>query len=134
MSTLKMMAGAMAGLFFFTTAGSAPLAAQASTASSPRAYYVAEFEVTDPVAIKPYRENVESTLKPYGGHFIVRGGNTLSLEGTAPERRLVIIEFESVERAQAWYNSAEYTALRKIRQQSAKADIYVIEGVKEHAE
>ncbi|WP_042609979.1 DUF1330 domain-containing protein [Pseudomonas fluorescens] len=52
-----------------------------------------------------------------------------SLEGEAPKRRRVVIEFASVEKAQAWYNSAQYTELRKVRQRSAKTDVYLIEGV-----
>jgi uncharacterized protein (DUF1330 family) len=92
---------------------------------------VAEFEITDPEGMKPYSANVESTFKPYGGHFIVRGGKTVSLEGDAPKRRRVVIEFDSVVKAQAWYNSPEYTELRKIRQRSAKTDVYLIEGVVE---
>lgn len=53
----------------------------------PRAYYIAEFEPTVPGAIKPYSERVESTLKPFGGRFIVRGGTLQALEGPAPKRR-----------------------------------------------
>ncbi|UST71904.1 DUF1330 domain-containing protein [Pseudomonas moraviensis] len=41
----------------------------------------------------------------------------------------MVIEFASVEKAQAWYNSAQYTELRKVRQRSAKTDVYLIEGV-----
>ncbi|WNZ80897.1 DUF1330 domain-containing protein [Pseudomonas sp. P105] len=131
MKPVKTLAGVMASVAFFTTGSAGLSIAQASTAPPAPAYYVAEFEVTDPVAIKPYRENVESTLKPYGGHFIVRGGNTLSLEGNAPVRRMVIIKFENIEKAKAWYNSYEYTNLRKIRLNSANADVYLIDGVAE---
>ncbi|MEW1780671.1 DUF1330 domain-containing protein [Arthrobacter sp. NPDC080086] len=82
----------------------------------PRAYYIAEFEPTVPGAIKPYSERVESTLKPFGGRFIVRGGTLQALEGPAPKGVVVIIEFDSLERAQAWYRSPAYEALKPIRQ------------------
>jgi len=127
MKNVKAMAIAMAGLAFFA-AGSCRAVASEAHSSAP-AYYVAEFEVTDPEGMKPYSAQVESTFKSYGGRFIVRGGKTISLEGEAPKRRRVVIEFASVEKAQAWYYSAEYTELRKIRQRSAKTDVYMIEGV-----
>lgn len=116
---------AMAGLVIVAVSCGRLMAAEAK---SPPAYYVAEFEITDPEGMRPYSAQVESTFKPYGGHFIVRGGRIISLEGVAPQRRRVVIEFPSVNNAQAWYNSAEYTALRKIRQRSAKTDVYLIEG------
>lgn len=128
MKTMKVIIGTVASLVLFAAGNSVTYAAQAATAPAP-GYYVAEFEVTDAEGIKPYSAKVESTFKPYGGHFIVRGGKTLSLEGNAPKRRRVVIEFESIEKAKAWYNSEEYTELRKIRQRSARTDVYLIEGM-----
>ncbi|WP_235202499.1 DUF1330 domain-containing protein [Pseudomonas syringae USA007] len=113
---------------FFAASSGLVIASEAKAETRP-AYYVAEFEITDDEGMKPYSAQVESTFKPYGGHFIVRGGKTISLEGAAPKRRRVVIEFASVEKAQAWYNSAEYTELRKVRQRSAKTNVYLIEGV-----
>ncbi|MGF6170550.1 DUF1330 domain-containing protein [Pseudomonas moraviensis] len=128
MKNFKVMAIALAGMAYFA-AGSCRVMASDAESAAPPAYYVAEFEVTDPEGMKPYSAQVESTFKPYGGHFIVRGGKTISLEGEAPKRRRVVIEFASVEKAQAWYNSAQYTELRKVRQRSARTDVYLIEGV-----
>lgn len=130
MMSLKKMAFAIAGLAFIAVGSGQVIASEAvAVKATPPAYYVAEFEITDPEGIKPYSAQVESTFKPYGGHFIVRGGKTISLEGEAPQRRRVVIEFASLEKAQAWYNSAEYTELKKIRQRSAKTDVYLIEGL-----
>ncbi len=130
MMSLKKMAFAMAGLGLIAAGSGQVIASEAVAAKAkPPAYYVAEFEITDPEGIKPYSAQVESTFKPYGGHFIVRGGKTISLEGEAPQRRRVVIEFASLAKAQAWYNSAEYTELKKIRQRSAKTDVYLIEGL-----
>jgi uncharacterized protein (DUF1330 family) len=94
-----------------------------------KAYYVAEFELTDPEGIKPYSTGVGATLKPFGGRFIVRGGKLEGLEGPKPGARTVIIEFPSMEQAEAWYNSSEYTALRPYRQQSGISRTYIIEGL-----
>lgn len=104
------------------------IAAEISSAARP-AYYVAEFEITDAQAMKPYSAKVASTFKPYGGDFLVRGGKYFPLEGNAPKRKRVVIEFPSIEKAMAWYNSPEYLTLREIRQHSAITDVYVVEGV-----
>lgn len=92
-------------------------------------YYVAEFTVHDPEGIKPYSAQVESTFAPYGGKFIVRGGEIESLEGVAPTQRRVVIAFPSIERAKAWYASPAYVELRKIRQKTADASVYLVPGI-----
>ncbi|MGA4211664.1 DUF1330 domain-containing protein [Ralstonia nicotianae] len=108
----------------------APLQAQtrAEKPDMPRAYYIAEFEPTVPGAIRPYSERVESTLEPFGGHFIARGGTLEALEGQAPKGVVVIIEFDSLERAQAWYRSPAYAALKPIRQRAGNSRVYIMEG------
>lgn len=102
--------------------------AQSTLASKP-AFYIAEFEVTDPEGIKPYSAQVESSFTPFGGHFIVRGGPIAPLEGDAPKGRLVIIEFENMEKAQAWYNSPAYEKLKPIRFRTAKSRVLIVEGI-----
>lgn len=98
-------------------------------ATSPKAYYVAEFELKDPEGIKPYSANVTATFAPFGGKYIVRGGKVIALEGEGPGSRTVVIEFPSLERAQAWYDSAAYRDLRPIRQKSGISRTYIIEGL-----
>jgi uncharacterized protein (DUF1330 family) len=102
--------------------------AQDRPAAAP-AYYIADFELTDAEAIKPYSANVESTFKPFGGRFIVRGGDPVPLEGQSPRGRLVVIEFDSIEFAQAWYNSPAYAQLRPVRQKAGYSNIYIVQGL-----
>ncbi|MDW5510616.1 MULTISPECIES: DUF1330 domain-containing protein [Serratia] len=96
------------------------------------AYYVAEFQSTDREAIKPYSAQVESTFSPYGGRFIVRGGEPDIKEGFGAQGRLVIIKFDSLKRAQDWYNSPEYQNLIPIRHRSGNSRTYIVEGLPEH--
>jgi uncharacterized protein (DUF1330 family) len=93
------------------------------------AYFIADFELTDAEAIKPYSAKVESTFRPFGGRFIVRGGDPVPLEGRPPKGRLVVIEFDSIDKAQAWYNSAAYAELRPIRQKAGRSNIYIVQGL-----
>lgn len=103
------------------------LHAQAPSASKSPAYYIAEFEVTDPEGIKPYSARVGATLEPFGGRFMVRGGRIAPLEGEPP-KRLVVIAFDSMEKAQGWYDSPAYQEIRPMRHKAAKSRAYIVEG------
>lgn len=107
----------------------ASLATQA-LADTP-AYYVAEFQPTDRDGIKPYSAQVESTFRPYGGRFIIRGGDPEIKEGFGAQGRLVMIRFSSLKQAQAWYNSPEYQKIIPIRHRSGNSRTYIVEGLPE---
>jgi uncharacterized protein (DUF1330 family) len=102
--------------------------AQEAKVANP-AYFVAEFQLSDPEGIKPYSAAVESTFRPFGGHFIVRTNHILPLEGEAPKDRFIVIAFDSMIKAQAWYNSVAYSRLRPIRQRSSISRTFIVEGL-----
>jgi uncharacterized protein (DUF1330 family) len=93
------------------------------------AYVLVDIEVTDPVGYEEYKKLAPPSLAVYGGKYVARGGKTETLEGDWAPHRLVILEFESVERAKVWLNSPEYRAARQLRHQTAKTNMVVIEGV-----
>jgi uncharacterized protein (DUF1330 family) len=93
------------------------------------AYVIALVEVTDPVRYESYRQMVLPTITAYGGRFVARGGRTEVLEGAWSSRRVVIVEFPSVERAKEWWGSPEYAEARPIRQATSEGTLIVIEGV-----
>ena len=92
-------------------------------------YIVVEITVTDPAAYQEYAKLVPATLAPYGGEYIVRGGAVETLEGDWQPQRFVVVRFESVTRAKAWLNSAEYAPVRQMRFASAVSHMIVVEGV-----
>ena len=92
------------------------------------AYLISQIDVHDPVGYEEYRKLVSPSLAKYGGKFIARGGKIDVLEGDWSPRRVVICEFESIERARQWYESEEYRPAMKIRQQTSTAKIIVVEG------
>lgn len=100
----------------------------AAPPGTPRAFYISEFVVTDREGMKPYSAHVESTFRPFGGRYIVRGGNISTLEGDGPKGGMVVIEFDSKEQAQAWYDSPAYRKLMPIRHRSASSRVYIVEG------
>ena len=121
----------LAGLAGVATGGLGLTAIHAQAPSKPAApaYYIAEFELTDPEGIRPYSAGVAATFEPFGGRFIVRGGEIAALEGERPKGRLVMIAFDSMEKAQAWYHSAEYQKLIPIRQRSGNSRTFIVEGI-----
>ena len=93
------------------------------------AYVIAEIDVTDPAGYEEYRKLGPPTIAAYGGKFVVRGGKTEVLEGSWVPKRLVVLEFESVERAKKWWSSKEYSRAKQIRHRTAITNMIVVEGV-----
>ena len=90
------------------------------------AYVIAMVDVKDPVRYEDYRRLVLPTITAYGGRFVARGGRTELLEGNLPAGRLVIVEFPSVERAQEWWASPEYSEAKALRQATSEGTLIVI--------
>ena len=91
-------------------------------------YIIAEVEVTDAVALQKYGAKVPETLASFNHQYIIRGGKTKSLEGDPP-RGIIVIAFDSMEKAQAWYDSPAYDAIKPIRIGSTKSRVFIAEGV-----
>jgi uncharacterized protein (DUF1330 family) len=93
------------------------------------AYVLVEIEVIDPVLYEEYKQLAPASIAQYGGKYVARGGKTATLEGDWSPTRLVVLEFESLERAKAWWNSPEYAAPKSMRQRAAKTNMVAIEGL-----
>jgi uncharacterized protein (DUF1330 family) len=86
-------------------------------------YVVVSVDVQNPEPYREYKRQVPATVAQYGGRFIVRGGEIETLEGEPP-KRLVVIEFESVDQARTWYHSPEYQAILPIRLQNSRTAFF----------
>lgn len=93
------------------------------------AYVIVDIEVTDPEGYKEYVKIAPATVAQYGGCYLARGGHTEVLEGDWQPKRLVILEFPSVDQAKAWLNSPEYAPARALRHRYAHSNMVVIEGM-----
>jgi len=93
------------------------------------AYVIANVEITDAATYERYRKDVPATIEKYGGRFLVRGGAVEALEGAFVPKRIVVLEFPSIERAKTWWDSPEYRPLRALRQSASRGDLFIIEGV-----
>jgi uncharacterized protein (DUF1330 family) len=92
-------------------------------------YIIADVQITDPEAYERYKADVPATLAAYGGKFLVRGGRAETLEGNWEPNRVVVLEFESVEKAQAWWSSQEYAAPKQLRQRASLTKMILVEGL-----
>ncbi len=93
------------------------------------AYLIALVDVTDPDAYQEYATRAGAAAKKNGLTFLARGGRTVSLEGPPPPGRVVILPFENMEAAQAYYDSADYQEAKTFRESAAKAQFFLVEGV-----
>ena len=92
------------------------------------AYVIGEIEVTNPALYEEYRRQVMAVVTKYGGKFIVRGGRVETLEGGWAPKRVVALEFPSMEQAQKWYRSPEYAPLVALRQKASRGKLILVEG------
>jgi uncharacterized protein (DUF1330 family) len=92
------------------------------------AYVIVEIDIVDPTGYAEYKKLAGATVEKYGGKYIVRGGAVETLEGDWKPNRIVVLEFDSVQRAKDWLNCEEYREPRKMRHRTAKTKMIVVEG------
>ena len=92
------------------------------------AYVIAEVSIDDPRDDEEYKKLTPPTIAAYDGRFVVRGGQTETLEGDWQPERIVVLEFPTVERAKEWWASDTYSKAKVIRQRSAKTKMIVVPG------
>ena len=93
------------------------------------AYVIVDLDVKDADALENYRRQVPATVAKYGGRFIVRGGAFEVLEGNWTPKRVVVLEFPSMDALKRWYRSDDYKPLIAERQRHSKGDIIAVDGV-----
>ena len=79
------------------------------------AYIIFNNRITDPAGMAEYIPKAIETLAPYGTEILVLEEQAQVLEGTPEHPRMVVLKFRSRDDAEAWYNSAEYSAVRPLR-------------------
>ncbi len=92
------------------------------------AYIIGQISITDPDRYREYAKHTPRVIAEHGGKFLVRGGDKTSLEGAADQRRVVVIEFPSRAAAEGFYASANYMAIRSIRQAASEGQLMIVDG------
>jgi uncharacterized protein (DUF1330 family) len=93
------------------------------------AYVIVETDVTDPEQYEQYKAASPAAIAAGGGRFLVRGGELAVLEGDWQPSRLVILEFNDLEAAKRWYESAAYQETKKLREGAAHLRVVAVQGV-----
>ncbi len=93
------------------------------------AYVIANVKVTDPTRYAEYVKLTPPSVVPYGGRFLARGGRAENLEGATEANRVVILEFDSYERARDWYESDGYRVAKALRQSASVSSLIIVDGV-----
>lgn len=92
------------------------------------AYILLDIDVFDPAGYEEYKKRGAPTILAYGGKPLARGGKTEVLEGNWQPKRMVLLEFKSIEEAKRWWDSPEYNEAKKLRHASARTNIVLLEG------
>ena len=104
------------------------LSAQGVSQAKVPGYIIAEVEVTDPEGYKTYQEAAAPALAATGARFLVRGGKTIAFDGEPP-KRIIVLAFDSIEKALEYRNSTAYKKAVAIRDKSSKFRLFAAEGV-----
>lgn len=92
------------------------------------AYIIGRIDIRDREAFGNYMLHTPRVLNRFGGRFIVRGGETEMLEGPEETRRLVVIEFPSMDHASRFFGSEEYQETKKLREGGGDAQFVLVNG------
>ena len=93
------------------------------------AYAVVRVTVTDPEKYQNYMALTPGAIAAHGGRFLTRGGALEVLEGEAEDRRMVLVEFPSMDAARTFYNSPEYAEAKAARAGAAEMQFIILEGL-----
>ncbi len=90
------------------------------------AYVIGKVTVTDRHRYREYAKLSPGVIAKFGGRFLARGGEVVTLEGPEERQRVAVIEFPSLEKAKEFYNSEDYCKLRKLREGAATVSLIAV--------
>jgi uncharacterized protein (DUF1330 family) len=93
----------------------------------PPAFTIAEIQVTDPETFKQYATATGTGVPAAGGRFIVRSGKSFIINGEPP-KSIAVIQWDSLEQARTYFESADYKKLASVRDKGSKFRAFSIEG------
>ena len=97
--------------------------------AKPPVYTVSEIQITNLDAyLKEFAPVAQASIRAAGGKFLAGGPGT-SLEGAPPATRVTIQMWDSLEKAQAWRNGADYKKAREIGDKYAKFRAIAVEAM-----
>jgi len=94
------------------------------------AYVIVHLEVRSTTWLAEYGPKTAALIEKHSGKYLVRGGTMEGLEGDGElPSSFVVLEFPSMEHAEAWYNDPAYAAMIKLRPSGSTAELVLVEGL-----
>ena len=93
------------------------------------AFLVVDIDVSNPAQFEEYKKLAPAAIARYGGRYLIRGGAYEVIEGDWKPQRLTLVEFDSMEKAKAFYYSPEYQAAIKARKGAANMKMLLVQGI-----
>ena len=94
-----------------------------------KGYWVTFYRsISNPGALAEYAKLAGPAIQAGGGRFLSRGVAVKAFEAGVTQRS-VMIEFDSVEKAIATYESPEYQTAAKVLHGAVERDVRILEGV-----
>ena len=93
------------------------------------AYFILEIDIHDMEGMKPYLEKVGATVAAFAPTSLVNGDNIEPLEGAAPIGKVVVLRFDTMAKARAWYESPAYSEILRHRLAAADNRAFLVEGL-----
>jgi uncharacterized protein (DUF1330 family) len=97
--------------------------------ANPPVYSVAEIDIVDQAAYAGYVLKAQAAIKAAGGKVLAAGGKITVIDGEPPKSRVVIQQWDSLEKFQAYRSSVAFKDLLPIREKIAKFRTFVVDGV-----
>ncbi len=118
---LAMLAGA--------AIGAAAVNALNAQSKPPTGYAIVDIsDVTDQKIYEQISPKSGPAVAAFGGKYVIRTGNMTAIDG-APPKRLIVIAFDSVEKAKAWSNSPAQKEVFDLNRKSTKSRTFIAEGM-----
>jgi len=93
-----------------------------------KGYLIAHLKEHDQEGMDKFKQIAGPTIGEHGGKVLVRESNPDVREGDNLGTA-VVIEFESIDAAQKFYESEKYQAAKAVRELAAKAHLVLVEGI-----
>ena len=95
-----------------------------------KGYWVVVYRsVSDETALKEYGKLAIPAIEAGGGRGVIRTAERIEPRESGLKQRVVVMEFDSFEKAVATYSSAAYQAALKVLGSAADRDFRIVEGL-----
>lgn len=125
---MRKLIGPGLGMVAGAVIGAAAIQGLHAQAKPPVYAVIPILKITDADTFKQIGPKASAAMSGSGAHYIIRGDKITALDGTPPER-LIVIAFDNMEQAQAWHNSAAQKEIDALRIKSTKSLSYLVEGM-----